>query len=177
MSHRLPNGTEIRLRPIQPDDKIRLQRGLAHLSLESTVQRFLGPKPGFSGAELRYLTEVDGIDHVAIVAVTDQPDGDEELVAVGRFVRDPERPEYAEVAITVGDELQGQGLGTLLGTTLAAEARLRGIRHFTALLQGTNEAAQRLFARISNHLTTELRDGVREVVADLPTLQHTVVTP
>ncbi len=174
----LPDGTPIHLRPIRPDDKVLLQRGLANLSLESTVQRFLGPKPSFSGAELRYLTEVDGINHVAIVVIAEilGPLGlEEDLIAVGRFVRDMERPDHAEVAITVGDGFQGQGLGTLLGMTLAGEARARGITHFTALLQGTNTAAQRLFHRISSHLTTDSHDGVREIVADLPTLQHVAV--
>lgn len=160
-----PGGFDIRdvhLRPIRADDKVLLQRGLASLSLESTVQRFLGPKPAFSGAELRYLTEVDMTDHVALVAMLG-----EELIAVGRFVRDPERPGHAEVAITVGDPYQGRGLGTLLGTALAAEARGRGITRFTALLQGTNAAAHRLFARISGELRDEVHDGVREVVAVL----------
>lgn len=174
----LPDGTPIHLRPIRPDDKVLLQRGLANLSLQSTVQRFLGPKPPFSDAELRYLTEVDGVDHVAIVVIAEilgPLELEEELIAVGRFVRDPDRPDHAEVAITVGDAFQGQGLGTLLGTTLAGEARARGIRHFTALLQGTNSAAQRLFHRISNHLTSDLQDGMREIVADLPTLQHAAI--
>ena len=31
-------------------------------------RRFLTPKRSFSRAELRYLTEVDGRDHVALVA-------------------------------------------------------------------------------------------------------------
>jgi RimJ/RimL family protein N-acetyltransferase len=154
---------DVRLRPIRPDDKVLLQRGLAHLSLASTVQRFLGPKPAFSAAELRYLTEVDMVDHVALVAML----GDE-LIAVGRFVRDPERPDHAEIAITVADPYQGRGLGTLLGHALATEARARGIARFTALLHGTNEAAHRLFRRICGQLDSELRDGVREVAADVP---------
>ena len=35
---------------------------------ESVQRRFLTPKRSFSRAELRYLTEVDGRDHVALVA-------------------------------------------------------------------------------------------------------------
>lgn len=165
MEHAAFDIGAVLLRPIRPDDKVLLQRGLANLSLESTVQRFLGPKPAFSGAELRYLTEVDMVDHVALVAMLGG-----ELIAVGRFVRDPERPDQAEVAITVGDPYQGQGLGTLLGTALATEARGRGITRFTALLQGTNAAAHRLFTRISGELRDEVRDGVREIVAELPAL-------
>src|SRR2546423_10261447 len=58
---------------------------LAHLSEESRRLRFLGAKPRFTGAELRYLTEVDGCDHYALVAqLADDPLA---IVAVARFVR------------------------------------------------------------------------------------------
>ena len=36
---------------------------------ESARLRFLAPKPRFTLAELRYLTEVDHVDHFALVAV------------------------------------------------------------------------------------------------------------
>ena len=45
-----------------------LEDGLRQLSDESVHRRFLTPKRGFSRTELRYLTEVDGRDHVALVA-------------------------------------------------------------------------------------------------------------
>ena len=35
---------------------------------ETIHRRFLGAKPRFSARELRYLTEVDGVDHIALVA-------------------------------------------------------------------------------------------------------------
>src|SRR4051812_50162136 len=65
----LPNGRRTRIRPIAPDDKALLQDGLQRLSPESVRRRFLGPKARLSAAELRYLTEVDGRDHIALVAV------------------------------------------------------------------------------------------------------------
>jgi hypothetical protein len=49
-------------------------------------RRFLTLKSSFSRAELRYLTEVDGRDHVALVA-EDPGDPCRRLIAVGRFVR------------------------------------------------------------------------------------------
>ena len=72
-------------RHIRPDDKGRLAAGLQRLSPESRHRRFLMPKPRFSSSELRHLTEIDGFDHVAIVAVSAADP--EVFYAVARFVR------------------------------------------------------------------------------------------
>jgi acetyltransferase len=152
-------------RHIRPDDKGRLSVGLQRLSPESRHRRFLVPKPRLSSSELRYLTEIDGFDHVAIVAVSaEDPDV---FYGVARFVRLTEDPETAEAAIVVADSLQGLGLGRELGRRLADEARERGVKRFTASLLSDNVAARRLFAAISERLDTR-RDGVvEELVAEL----------
>src|SRR5438876_10750624 len=95
---RLPGGAPILIRRIRPDDKPFLVQGVRALSDLSVQRRFLSPRRHFSSAELRYLTEVDNHDHVALVAESPtQPV--RYLIAVGRFVRLAERPEAAEVAI------------------------------------------------------------------------------
>jgi len=155
----------ILFRHIRPDDKGRLSVALGRLSPESRRRRFLMPKPRFSSSELRYLTEIDGFDHVAIVAVSaEDPDV---FYGVARFVRLTDDPETAEAAIVVADALQGQGLGRELGRRLADEARERGVKRFTASLLSDNVAARRLFAAISERLDFR-RDGVvEELVAEL----------
>ncbi|MCW3022296.1 MAG: family N-acetyltransferase [Conexibacter sp.] len=156
---------EIRLRPIRPADKDALATGLSRLSSRSVYQRFLSPKPRLSSAELRYLTEVDFLDHYALVAVpARRPDV---LVGVGRWVRDAEAPGDAEIAIVIGDPLQGRGVGTRLGVALAAAARERGVQRFTASMLPDNRAAHRLFAKISSELQLTRQRGVDELVADL----------
>ena len=166
MPLRLDNGTEITIREIRADDKDLLVAGYARLSERSRLGRFLGPKPRLTKSDLRYLTEVDGVSHVALVAVlADRPS---HLVGVGRFVRLKDDPDTAEFAIVVGDALQGQGLGGHLADLLAARAVEVGVKRFTATVLSENEAVQRLIARISNHLAYDHRTGgVREVVADL----------
>ncbi len=153
------------IRPIRPDDKAALRRGLECLSPESRHLRFLTPKPRFTSAELRYLTEVDGVDHVALVAVpADDPD---RIVGVARFVRLHDDSEAAEAAVTVADELQGQGLGRELGRRLADAARARGVRRFTATLLGENAASHRLFEAISERVSARYGGGLEELVAEL----------
>jgi GNAT superfamily N-acetyltransferase len=162
---RLSDGTPIYVRQIRPDDKGLLARGLSALSEESRYRRFLGPKPRFTNAELRYLTEVDGVNHVAYVAL--RGDAPRELMAVARLVRDRDNPARAEIAVVVGDPWQRRGIGRLLGDRLAVAARDRGIRWLTATMAADNEAAHRLFDHVSTQLHQH-RDGpVDELWADL----------
>jgi len=153
---RLPNGTQLLIRRIRPDDKPLLQQALSNLSELSVQRRFLGPKPRFSQAELRYLTEVDDRNHVALVA--ESPSGpSRQLIGVARFVRDPENPESAEVAIVVADYWHGRGVGSTLARELASRARVLGIRCFTASMASDNRPARRLFEKLTDGL--EQRPG------------------
>ena len=172
MIHELPDGTRLRLRFIVPTDRALLASGMSQLSPQSRAQRFLVPKARLSEDELRYLTDVDGHDHVAIVAVHE--DDPARLAGVGRFIRDPRRPEEAEVAITICDELQGMGLGRTIGLALADVAKTRGIRRFTASLLGTNVAAARLFRAISRRVETEYSSGIADLVVELETREHPI---
>jgi RimJ/RimL family protein N-acetyltransferase len=148
--HVLSDGTRVAIRPIEAGDKQELQDGLHRLS-EATVQRrFLVPKVRFTKAELRYLTEVDGHDHVSLVAESERWPGT--IVAVARYVRLDADPDTAEAAIVVADELQGLGLGSLLADRLAAAAAIHGVRRFTAEMLGDNRAARRLMDRLADRL-------------------------
>ena len=164
---RLPDGALILVRPIRADDKRMLEDGLRHLSDESVQRRFLTLKRSFSRAELRYLTEVNGRDHVALVA--EYPgDSVRRLIAAARFVRLEEDPAAAEAAIVVADDWHRRGLGSVLAEQLAGEARHAGIARFTATMASDNVAAHRLMRRLTTHL--ERRGGghgVSEMVLDL----------
>ena len=157
---------QYRIRPIAPDDKELLARGLSQLSLESIRKRFLAAKPRFTASELRYLTEVDGVNHIALVAVlAGDPD---QLVAVARCVRLPDRPDTAEMAVVVGDPFQGQGVGRAITNVLADAAVAAGIRRFAATMAGDNEAARRLMHTFARRLDEgRISGGVREVLVEL----------
>jgi len=164
--HTLPDGTKILLRPIEPADKARLSVALGRLSQETIRRRFFAVKPRFTTSELRYLTEVDDHNHLALVAFP--ADDPETIVGVARCVRLPDTPDTAEFAIVIGDALQGHGLGTLLARELATVARAAGIRRFAASMLGENVAVHRLMSTISAHLELGRVDsGVREVIVDL----------
>lgn len=133
------------MRRLTPEDAPQLATAFARLSEESRRLRFLSSKPNLSASELHYLTHVDGHQHEALCAI-DPASGDG--VGIARFVRDRERPERAEVAVTVVDDWQHRGLGTALLDALTERARREGVRTFTALVATDNAGMHRLLARL-----------------------------
>jgi RimJ/RimL family protein N-acetyltransferase len=159
----LSDGTPVELRPIRVDDKEALAAGYARLSERSRLRRFLGPKPRLTASDLRYLTEVDGVNHYAVVALWG-PD----IVGVARWVRLVDDPQEAEVAVVVGDALQGKGLGKILARDLADAARARGIRRIRASILSDNPPALALMRLIAGRLTDAgHQHGIHEVVGEL----------
>ena len=157
----LTDGTTVYVRPIAPEDKPLLADGLRRLSPETAFRRFLSPKVSFTAAELRYLTEVDGRDHIAYVALLDG-----RLVAVGRAVRIA--PDTAELALTVGDPWQGRGLGKQLGALLAEKMREQGVTKIAGTMLAGNKAALRLLRGFGTQVDRDvISHGVREVVTRL----------
>jgi GNAT superfamily N-acetyltransferase len=125
----LRDGTRVLLRPILPEDKAELLDGFRRLSPESRYRRFLSPVDELTEEQLRNLTEIDYVDHFAWVAF-DLGDAGHPGIGVARYVRVVGEPEVAEAAVTVVDDYQGRGLGTLLLEALGAVALENGITTF-----------------------------------------------
>src|SRR5437763_2596696 len=137
----LANGTRLRFRPINADDRDGLAALFARLSPESWRRRFLSPKRALTGRELAYLTEIDHFGHEAIAAV-DQRDGS--IVGIGRYVSVADRPGVAEMALVVADELQSMGIGTALARCILRCADVNGFARVTATALWENRPARRL---------------------------------
>ena len=137
----LKDGTEIIIRAIRPDDSGSLrEQFVKHLSIESVRLRFHGLRRAPSESEAFRLTNVDFIDHVALVAT---PRSDpKELIGVARYIVDHDGS--AEVAFLVLDEYQGKGVGTQLLKHLAILAKTRGIHELRADVLVDNQAMLRV---------------------------------
>jgi RimJ/RimL family protein N-acetyltransferase len=161
----LRDGSRVRLRPGRPTDRERLLRGFERLSPESRYSRFLVPMPELTEEMVRYLTEIDHHDHEAIVALGEDTG---EGLGVARYVRNQDRPDTAEVAVTVVDDWQGKGLGTLLLNVLSARAREEGVRGFTALMHATNEEMMDLLKRLDEVTIVDRDTGTVEIEVPIP---------
>jgi RimJ/RimL family protein N-acetyltransferase len=161
----LKDGTTVLVRPIRPEDKDALARGLDRLSPESRYRRFLRPMTGLSERELEYLTEIDYTNHFAWVAVTAD---DGEGLGVARYIRDAIDPAVAEAAVAVVDDHQGRGLGSILMRLLVATALENGIRTFRGWVLGDNIEVLRPLERIGARRTAD--KGVLRVEVDLASM-------
>ncbi len=134
------------IRPIRPADAELIVAALGYTSAETYYRRFHTAKCYFSPTELRYLTEVDGRMHVALVAVErgEHP----RLAAVARFCTDPKQPFEGELAICVHDPFRRQGLGATMLRRLQAEASSRGVRQLRAMVQSDNVAMRELLYHV-----------------------------
>jgi RimJ/RimL family protein N-acetyltransferase len=125
------------IRPIEPTDAPALIKAHDHLSDETRRRRFFRPHPVLSEKEAEFFSNVDHVDREALVAVEGKY-----IIAVARYDRIGD--DAAEVAVVVGDEWQGHGIGTRLMGRLAKRAAANGITHFVADTFGDNRPAQSL---------------------------------
>ena len=156
------------LRIVRPSDKELLREGFERLSPQSRYLRFHGVKTELSDAELRYLTEVDGVHHFALGAIRVDEAGVEHGVGVARLVQLTAEAGVADAAITVVDDLQGKGLGTLLFQRLVAAAAERGVERIRAAMLGSNQAMQELVHKLAADARSSIESGVITVEIGLP---------
>lgn len=123
----LRDGRRVLVRPVLPRDAA-LQRAFVQAMSKTTrLFRFHGMVADLPEAVLRYLTEVDYIDHLALVGEVVEG-GAARLVAEARWVRRADAPDSADFAIAIADDYQLGGLGNALLDRLQRSAAARGIR-------------------------------------------------
>ncbi len=156
----LRDGSVAEMRPVNPGDKELLVEGLSQMSPQSRRARFGSGISALSASELRYLTDVNQVSHVAWGAtIDDDPAG------VGRYIVDGVD---AEIAITVVDRFQRRGLGRAIFEALAATARAAGLETLHFVVEPWNRPVLHMLAGID---FVEDGDGMltgRIAVADIP---------
>jgi ribosomal protein S18 acetylase RimI-like enzyme len=155
----LADGARLRVRPIDPADRLPLADAFSRLSDQSRFQRFLGPKPRLSERELDYLTDVDHVTHEALVAI-DETTG--QIVGVGRYATGHGGGTVADLALAVTDAWQRRGIGHALAARLVERARANDMTALTGSTLAGNRAARALLDRLGFRVRS-LSAGVLEV--------------
>ena len=162
----LRDGLRVVVRRLGPQDRGTIEQGFRGLSDRSRYLRFLAPKKALSRTGLDAL--VDQVDQVAHVTLWwPRSSQDDVLLGDARFIRLADDPHTADVAVTIADEIQGQGAGTLMMRALVQEAHHLGVRRFSATMAADNEASYRMMRRAGSVERNDVSDAVREIVVDL----------
>jgi acetate---CoA ligase (ADP-forming) len=158
----LRDGSTVRVRPIRAGDRDAMLAFLGSLSVESLGFRF------FSGgvnleALADWAVDVDYADRYGLVAVRG---GEGRIVGHGSYTT-LTQPARAEVALAIADELQGQGLGTILIAHLAEAAEEHGIALFEAEVLPDNHRMIEVFRESGFPVATSSAPG--SIHVELPT--------
>ncbi|MFJ3337852.1 GNAT family N-acetyltransferase [Streptomyces sp. NPDC086766] len=158
----LRDGGTARIRPITVDDADRLVSFYEQVSDESKYYRFFAPYPRLSAKDVRRFTHHDFVDRVGLAATVGG-----EFIATVRYDRigadgmaATGPSDEAEVAFLVQDAHQGRGVASALLEHIAAVARERGIRRFTAEVLPANNKMIKVFTDAGYTQKRSFEDGV-----------------
>jgi len=162
--YRLDDGRVLTVRPIRPEDAGIEQAFVRGLSDESRYFRFMQNVHELTPQLLARFTQIDYDREMALIAVDEQPSGDERQVAVARYTVDPDETS-CEFALTVADEWQGLGLGHHMMRALMQVARDRGLRRIHGEVLAANTHMLGLMRRLRFEIRTSPEDPKLKIVA------------
>ncbi|MFZ5483449.1 MAG: GNAT family N-acetyltransferase [Pseudomonadota bacterium] len=122
----LPEGIDITIRPIRPEDAEMTQEFVRNLSEETKYFRYMDAVQELSPAMLVRLTQIDYDREMALLATTER-EGREVEVGVARYAMNPDQFS-CEFAVVVGDDWRHQGIAHKLMDVLMDVARAKGLR-------------------------------------------------
>ena len=160
----LRNGRRVEIRALRPDDRSGFAEAAGRSSAESLRRRFFTAKRTFTEQEVSFFVDVDFVNHVALVAVAEEG-GRPTIIGGARYF--VVRPGQAEVAFTVPDHCQGQGVGAALMRHVTEIAREAGIKELIADVLRENTPMLRVFEKSGLSMSTKPEGGVAHVVLRL----------
>jgi GNAT superfamily N-acetyltransferase len=160
----LSDGRVVEIRALRPEDRANFVAAAGRSSAESLYTRFFARKRSFTEDEVNFFTNIDFVNHVALVAVLEE-DGRPVIVGGGRYI--VVTPEEAEMAFTVIDQYQGRGIGRRMLWHLVVIARAAGLNRLVADVLAGNDSMLKVFASSGLRVTTTREAGVVHVALAL----------
>ena len=158
----LPDGTDLTIRPIRPEDAQMEQSFVRGLSEQSRYFRFMQAIKELSPEMLVRFTQIDYDREMAFIGVVEQPEGEVE-VGVARYTARP-GGEACEFAIVVADAWRNRGIGARLMRALMQNARERGFRIMEGEVLSANSRMLALTQSLGFRIHTDPQDpGIKLV--------------
>jgi acetyltransferase len=134
----MPDGTNVVIRPIRPEDAGIEQSFVQRLSPQSKYFRFMQAVNELTPEMLVRFTQLDYHRELALIAVLEQA-GKEIEIGVARYAVNPDG-QSCEFALVVADEWHHMGIGSGLMNTLMAAAKARGLLLMSGEILAENSA-------------------------------------
>lgn len=154
----LPNGTDITIRPIRPEDADMEKDFIHRLSERSKYFRFMQALQELTPEMIVRFTQIDYDREMAFVAVTKD---EEEELGVGRYMMNPDG-NSADFALVVSDQYHGMGIGSRIMRALMQSAKHKGIIKVEGEILSVNKPMLSLVKKLG--FSVEPIEGDHEVI-------------
>lgn len=153
----LPDGTDVTIRPMRPEDAAIEQEFVRHLSEETKYFRFMHAVQELSEDMLVRFTQLDYDRELALIAVTEEKGRDVEI-GVCRYAINPDG-ESCEFALVVGDQWQHKAIGHRLMGSLIDAARSKGLKTMEGEVMASNHEMLKLVGTLGFTIATSHEDS------------------
>ncbi len=165
----LKDGSAVTVRPIGPEDEPLIKDFHKHLSEQTIYFRYFRVINYTQRVAHERLTKICFIDYdreIAIVAERKRPDGEREILAVGRLARALDRDE-GEFAVIVADHTQRLGLGTIILRRIVEMAKAEKVKRVIGNILTENVGMLKISERLGFKIKVEMGEEVATAVINL----------
>ena len=163
-SARLPDGTRVFLRPLREADLKHAQQYFGGLSEQSKYMRFMTPTPTLTPETLALVVAALREARAGITVAIIDRNHDEYLIGGARIVP-TERPGSCEFALSIVDEWQGKGLGTILMREAVRLGQQLGYHRIEGSVLTINSRMLKVAQRLKFHLHVDPHDPSVTIVS------------
>lgn len=135
-THKLFDGSEVRILPARPEDAAMGRKFIRNLSDDSRYYRFMEHLNQLPKRKLQQLSDIDYDQRMVLLASIQGRDGEQEI-GMASYVANPQDAS-CEFAIAVADAWQGTGIAGILMLVLMQAARARGLKTMEGFVLSSN---------------------------------------
>jgi len=151
------NGSKVCVRPVRPEDTPYLVDLFENMGPDSRYRRFMQTLEQVDmervWTEAEQIANGMAINSRGFIAFCDTTERPDVPVGVARYVRLASGD--AELAISVRDDMQGQGVGTELAQVLTDQAEVEGVSRLVGVVQNDNAGIWAILRRLNRRMVRE----------------------
>ncbi len=155
-------GLTIFLRPVRINDEPLIKDFFYDLSDQSIERRFMSRRKDVPHRMRQEFVVIDYTKELVILACVEDEEK-EILVGIGQVIKD-DRNFMGEVAFTVRDDYQNQGIGSELLEYLTFLSKREGLQGFTAEVLTENRPMLHVFEKAGFEMQKRVEQGVYELI-------------